>query len=48
MAPFKSICIAALTTLLVVAAGVTAHQLYEQHLIRLRPDLQGGHAGNLR
>jgi hypothetical protein len=32
MAPFKSICIAALTTLLVVAAGPTAHHLYETHL----------------
>jgi hypothetical protein len=32
MAPFKSICIAAQTTLLVVAAGPTAHHLYEAHL----------------
>jgi hypothetical protein len=32
MAPFKSICITALTTLLIVAAGPTAHHLYETHL----------------
>jgi hypothetical protein len=32
MAPFKSICIAALATLLVVATGATARHLYEQHL----------------
>jgi hypothetical protein len=32
MAPFKSIRIAALTTLLVVAAGPMAHHLYETHL----------------
>jgi hypothetical protein len=32
MAPFKSICITALTTLLLVATGPTAHHLYEIHL----------------
>ena len=32
MAPFKSICITALTTILVVAAGPTAHHLHETHL----------------
>jgi hypothetical protein len=32
MAPFKSICITALATLLVVAAGATAHHMYETHL----------------
>jgi hypothetical protein len=32
MAPFKSICITALTTLLIVAAGPTAHHLYETKL----------------
>jgi hypothetical protein len=32
MAPFKSICITALTTLLIVAAGPTAHRLHETHL----------------
>jgi hypothetical protein len=32
MVTFKSICITALTTLLVVAAGPTAHHLYETHL----------------
>jgi hypothetical protein len=32
MAPFKSICIIALATILVVAAGVTAHHVYETHL----------------
>jgi hypothetical protein len=32
MAPFKSICITALATLLVVAAGATAHHFYETRL----------------
>jgi hypothetical protein len=32
VAPFKNICIAALTTFLVVVAGATAHHLYETHL----------------
>jgi hypothetical protein len=32
MAPFNSIRITALTTLLIVAAGPMAHHLYETHL----------------
>jgi hypothetical protein len=32
MAPFKSICLTALTTLLVAGAALTAHHLHETHL----------------